>query len=119
MTCATWDAQVLCETTVLPNVRDWTGWIFQLHGAHLATKGQRAKLPGAVVVVLLQGRTSIFVAHRLSTVLGCDRILVLSEGRLVEQGSHSQLIEAGGVYAGEIGAVSVHHMRCLLRHMRA
>jgi ABC-type transport system involved in cytochrome bd biosynthesis fused ATPase/permease subunit len=49
-------------------------------------------------VVALQGRTSIFVAHRLSTVAGCDRILVLSEGRLVEQGSHAQLIAAGGVY---------------------
>jgi ABC-type sugar transport system ATPase subunit len=47
---------------------------------------------------VLKGRTSIFVAHRLSTVAGCDRILVLSEGRLVEQGSHAQLIAAGGVY---------------------
>eukprot|EP00882_Tetradesmus_deserticola_P028279 GHRQ01031499.1.p1 GENE.GHRQ01031499.1~~GHRQ01031499.1.p1 ORF type:complete len:161 (+),score=69.01 GHRQ01031499.1:756-1238(+) len=47
---------------------------------------------------LARGRTSIFVAHRLSTVAGCDRILVLSEGRLVEQGSHAQLLAAGGVY---------------------
>ncbi|WIA17936.1 hypothetical protein OEZ85_009429 [Tetradesmus obliquus] len=47
---------------------------------------------------LARGRTSIFVAHRLSTVAGCDRILVLSEGRLVEQGSHAQLIASGGVY---------------------
>lgn len=46
-----------------------------------------------------QGRTSIFVAHRLSTVSGCDRILVLSEGRLVEEGSHVQLLAAGGIYA--------------------
>ena len=48
---------------------------------------------------LMAGRTSIVVAHRLSTVASLDRIVVLSDGRVVEDGPHSQLIEQGGEYA--------------------
>lgn len=44
-------------------------------------------------------RTSIIIAHRLSTVQNCDRIFVLSEGALIEEGSHKDLIHLGGVYA--------------------
>jgi ABC-type multidrug transport system fused ATPase/permease subunit len=48
---------------------------------------------------LLAGRTSIVIAHRLSTVMGADRIAVLADGQVVETGSHDELIEAGGSYA--------------------
>jgi ATP-binding cassette subfamily B multidrug efflux pump len=47
---------------------------------------------------LLQGRTALIIAHRLATVVGCDRVLVLHLGRLVEQGRHDELIARGGLY---------------------
>jgi uncharacterized membrane protein YgcG len=48
---------------------------------------------------LAAGRTSIFVAHRLSTAAQCDQIVVLEDGRVAEAGSHNDLMEAGGRYA--------------------
>jgi ATP-binding cassette subfamily B protein len=48
---------------------------------------------------LMAGRTTLVIAHRLSSVVGADRILVLDEGRLAESGSHAELVAAGGIYA--------------------
>jgi ATP-binding cassette subfamily B protein/subfamily B ATP-binding cassette protein MsbA len=47
---------------------------------------------------LLQGRTSFVIAHRLSTVVNADRIVVIQGGRIIEQGTHSQLLALGGAY---------------------
>ncbi|MCM0593678.1 MAG: ABC transporter ATP-binding protein [Gloeotrichia echinulata DVL01] len=48
---------------------------------------------------LLKGRTAIIIAHRLSTIRNVDRIFVLQRGELIEQGSHEQLLQQGGMYA--------------------
>jgi ATP-binding cassette subfamily B protein len=46
------------------------------------------------------GRTTLIIAHRLSTVMNADEILVMEEGRIVERGRHAALLDAGGIYAG-------------------
>ena len=50
--------------------------------------------------IMMQGRTSIVIAHRLSTILKADSILVVKDGVIAEQGTHEELLEAGGVYRG-------------------
>ncbi|MGE8641514.1 MAG: metal ABC transporter permease, partial [Achromobacter sp.] len=46
-----------------------------------------------------QGRSTLIIAHRLSTVADADEIIVLSDGRVIERGRHPQLLAQGGVYA--------------------
>ena len=56
---------------------------------------------------LMKGRTTVVIAHRLSTIRDADNILVLDEGRVIEQGTHLQLLERGGLYAQLVSAQMV------------
>jgi ATP-binding cassette subfamily B protein len=73
--------------------------ILVLDEATSALDSESEKLIQDALAKLMKGRTSIVVAHRLSTISKLDRIVVLSDGRIAEQGSHHQLLETKGTYA--------------------
>ncbi len=73
--------------------------ILALDEATSALDSESEKLIQAALWELMKGRTTIVIAHRLSTIQKMDRILVLEDGAIVEQGSHAELVKNHGVYA--------------------
>jgi subfamily B ATP-binding cassette protein MsbA len=73
--------------------------ILVLDEATSALDSESERMVSSALERLTQNRTSLIIAHRLSTVERADRILVLQQGRIVETGSHTELLSAGGIYA--------------------
>lgn len=73
--------------------------ILILDEATSALDNESERLVQEALQHLMQGRTTLIVAHRLSTIEHADRVVVMEAGRIVEQGSHAELLQAGGVYA--------------------
>ncbi|WP_281251531.1 ABC transporter transmembrane domain-containing protein [Erythrobacter tepidarius] len=73
--------------------------ILLLDEATSALDAESEQLVQQALEALMKDRTTLVIAHRLATVRAADRIVVLDEGRIVEQGTHDALIKAGGLYA--------------------
>jgi subfamily B ATP-binding cassette protein MsbA len=73
--------------------------ILILDEATSALDSATEKLVQSAITKMQKGRTTIIIAHRLSTIQNADRIIVLKEGEIIEQGSHEELIKASGEYA--------------------
>ena len=70
-----------------------------LDEATSALDAENETLVQGALDALMKGRTTLVIAHRLSTIVNADRILVIDGGEIVEEGRHSTLLAAGGLYA--------------------
>jgi subfamily B ATP-binding cassette protein MsbA len=81
--------------------------ILILDEATSALDSESEHLVQDAIAHLMQNRTSLVIAHRLSTIQHADKIVVIQEGQVVEQGTHEQLLAAGGAYSKMVGLQSV------------
>lgn len=70
-----------------------------LDEATSALDTESEKLVQEALNTLLKGRTSVVIAHRLSTIHNADKIIVIDQGRIAEQGTHAELMSRNGIYA--------------------
>jgi ATP-binding cassette subfamily B protein len=71
----------------------------ELDEATSALDAESETLVQTALEELMSHRTTLVIAHRLATVLSCDRILVMDQGKIVEQGTHAELVAVNGLYA--------------------
>lgn len=92
-TCTGEKQRVAIARTILKNPP-----LLLLDEATSALDSQTEKQLQIALSTLLEGRTSLTIAHRLSTIINSDKIIVMDSGRVIEQGSHAELIQNEGVY---------------------
>ena len=76
-----------------------TGHVFFYKGTTTRLDTESERMIQDALVTLQQDRTSIIIAHRLSTIENADQILVIDQGKIIEQGKHQDLLNKGGAYA--------------------
>ena len=92
----TTDGRTAYRRGVIDSLR---GWTTALEIAYRSGDVASVRTAQDALDRLMQGRTTLVVAHRLATILSADRILVMEEGRIVDPGTHAELKVRGGLYA--------------------